>query len=250
MKAIAASGYGSFVVKTDGTLWVAGYNANGQLGLGDTANRSWLTLVSQLGNQAAAVAAGEYHTLALKTDGTLWATGWNTSGQLGLGHATSSKAFVQVPLPGVNVAAIAVGQKHTLLLGTDGTLWAAGANNYGQLGLGDTAGRTSFTKVEALGSSVAEVVAQRDHTIVRKADGSVWATGLNGHYQLGLGDTRSRTSFTQITDLGSSATQIGTGSFHTVVRKADGTVWVTGAGGSGQLGLGNTGTRMTFTFVP
>ena len=90
-----------------------------------------------------AVAAGYYHSLALKNDGTVWAWGANGSGQLGDGTTTDRLTPVQVVGPGgsgwfTDVQAVAAGLHHSLALKTDGTVWAWGANWYGQLGDGTT----------------------------------------------------------------------------------------------------------------
>jgi hypothetical protein len=84
------------------------------------------------GTHVAAVAAGFSHTVFLKTDGTLWAMGDNSSGQLGDGTTTSRSTPVQIR-GGTNVAAVTAGDRHTVFLKTDGTLWGMGSNYYGQL---------------------------------------------------------------------------------------------------------------------
>ena len=89
-----------------------------------------------------ATSAGYYHTVYLKGDGTVWAAGYNIAGQLGDGTTTQRTNPVQVvdgsgnPLSGV--VGISAGANHTVYLKGDGTVWAAGRNNYGQLGDGTT----------------------------------------------------------------------------------------------------------------
>ena len=89
------------------------------------------------------VAGGYLHSLAVKTDGTLWAAGLNL-GQLGDGTTTDRHSFVQV-LSGVSNASANGAQ--TLALKSDGTLWVTGRNDYGQLGDGTTTNRSSFEQV-------------------------------------------------------------------------------------------------------
>ncbi len=84
----------------------------------------WMAAIPRV----AAVAAGAIHTMILKTDGTLWATGKNDYGQMGDG--TTSDRFTPVQVM-TNVAAVAAGNAHTMILKTDGTLWATGWNSYG-----------------------------------------------------------------------------------------------------------------------
>ena len=86
------------------------------------------------------LAAGLYHSLLIRSDGTLWAWGWNYYGQLGLGDTTDRDVPTQVG-SATSWVAVSAGWDHSLGLRSDGTLWAWGRNNYGQLGLGDTSDR-------------------------------------------------------------------------------------------------------------
>jgi len=90
------------------------------------------------------IAAGGYNTMVLQWDGTLWATGENTHGQLGDGTTTNLSRFKQVFS---GVAAVDAARNHTLVLRSDGTLWATGSNYYGQLGDGTTTDRSTFAPV-------------------------------------------------------------------------------------------------------
>lgn len=92
---VAAGNRQSYATKTDGTLWAWGNNGVGQLGLGDTTNRSSPVQVGT-GTTWARVIGGEDHAIAVKTDGTLWVWGFNSSGQLGQGNTTNRSSPVQV----------------------------------------------------------------------------------------------------------------------------------------------------------
>ncbi len=97
-----------------------------------TKNRLTPVQVSDLSG-VIAIAAGEYHSLALKSNGTVWAWGRNNYGQLGNGTTTNKNTPVQVS--GLSsVIAIAAGTFHSIALKSDGTVWAWGVNEYGQLG--------------------------------------------------------------------------------------------------------------------
>src|SRR5262249_55210236 len=115
-----------------------GDNSFGQLGDGTHSQRSTPTQVlgpNGSGNllKVVGVAAGQYHSLAVKRDGTVWAWGGDVSGQLGNNSTASHTSPVQVALL-TGVAAVAAGQYHSLALKSDGTVWAWGKNDSGQLG--------------------------------------------------------------------------------------------------------------------
>jgi len=141
----------TIAVKTDGTLWAFGSNAYGGLGQGNTTNYSSPVQVGG-GGDWKQVTGGMEFTVALKTDGTLWAWGKNNLGQLGLGHTTGRSSPVQVG--GLsnyrNWAQASAGYRHSVATKTDGTLWAWGVNNYGQLGQSDTTSRSSPSQVGGL----------------------------------------------------------------------------------------------------
>jgi alpha-tubulin suppressor-like RCC1 family protein len=136
--------------KTDGTLWAWGYNDVGNLGIGNTVARSSPVQVGLLTNwKSIGARAGTSNCGAIKTDGTLWMWGVGTSGQLGLGNATSRSSPVQVGSL-TNWKQLAVGNGQTLCVKTDGTLWAWGSGQNGALGLGDVIARSSPVQVGSL----------------------------------------------------------------------------------------------------
>jgi alpha-tubulin suppressor-like RCC1 family protein len=136
--AIAAGAYHSLALKNDGTVWAWGDNGFGQLGNGTNIVKSNVPVQVSSLTGVIAIAAGTYHSLALKNDGTVWAWGYNNYGQLGNGsNIFYSNVPVQVSsLTGV-IAIAAMGSSHSLALKNDGTVWAWGANGYGQLGIGN-----------------------------------------------------------------------------------------------------------------
>jgi hypothetical protein len=123
-----------------------------------------------------AIAAGYYHTLALKKDGTVWAWGENAYGELGNGTNTDSNLPVQVSgLSGVT--AIAGGEYHSLALKSDGTVWAWGDNSYAALGIKPY---LPFSDVPVQVSGLTDVLAiaaGSNHSLALKKDGTVWAWG-------------------------------------------------------------------------
>ena len=150
------------------------------------------------------VACGSHHTFILKNDGSLWSCGYNTNGQLGLGDDSNRHAFTQVTTNINNdVKQIACGQVHTIIIKNDGSVWACGYNANGQLGLGDTTNKNTFTQVTTnINNDVKQIAACGEYyTFLLKNDGSAWACGLNAKGQLGLGTSGTsnyKTTFTMI----------------------------------------------------
>ncbi|MEW6556881.1 MAG: hypothetical protein AB1349_05935 [Elusimicrobiota bacterium] len=192
------------------------------------------------------VSGGGYHTIAIKSDGTLWAWGYNGYGELGLGYTTQRTTPTQVGTAS-NWSSVSCGVFHTIAIKTDGTLWAWGDNEYGQLGLGDTTDRWTPTQV-GTASNWSSVSGGEYHTIAIKTDGTLWAWGYNNYGQLGLGDTTNRTTPIQVGTL-TNWSSVSCGDYHTIAIKTDGTLWTWGWNYSGQLGLGDTTNRTTPTQV-
>src|SRR5208282_1515026 len=142
--AIAAGGYHTLFLKSDGSLWAMGYNKRGGLGDGTFANAPhYGTNQPELivSSNVTAIAGGGTHSLFLKSDGSLWAMGFNAFGQLGDGTYGDGNGLTQSTnrpeqIVSSNVTAISAGYGHSLFLKSDGSLWAMGENEYGQLGDG------------------------------------------------------------------------------------------------------------------
>jgi alpha-tubulin suppressor-like RCC1 family protein len=222
-------------------LYAWGRNGFGELGLGDTANRSSPVQVGALTSWSILQASGRSSIFVIKTDGTLWAWGWNIFGVLGLGNTTSRSSPVQVGAL-TNWQNVSSSPYHTLAIKTDGTLWSWGFNSYGQLGLGNT---TSYSSPKQIGSSSnwATIDAGGYFTsFAISTAGSLWAWGNGANGSLGLGNTTSYSSPKQIGALTNwsivSASQSSQQS--TAALKTDGTLWSWGINSYGQLGLGNT----------
>ena len=133
----AAGYYWNISAKIDGTLWAAGGNYSGVLGQGNTTNYSSPVQIGTLTDWTAEIGAGRVHFMGVKSDGSLWAIGNNSQGQLGDGSTTARSSPVQVGAL-TNWSKVACGESHTFAIKTDGTLWSWGKNGNGQLGKGNT----------------------------------------------------------------------------------------------------------------
>lgn len=270
--ATVSAGYGySLGLKTDGTLWAWGNNSFGQLGDGTTTAR---TVPVQIGGDTyQAVSAGLNFSLAIRKDGTLWAWGDNSFEQLGIGDSkpanctastSGSIAIVYCTAPvqigtDSHYTAVSAGTGHALALKDDGSLWAWGDNNHGELGDGcsvdATSGQTVCTNKnipEAIdsGSSYAAIASGYFYSLGIKTDGSLWAWGDNAQADLGTGDSKANylvptkigvgylpdrhaLSASKFSVLGNTAVY-----YHSLALKSDGGLWAWGDNTFGQLGDG------------
>jgi alpha-tubulin suppressor-like RCC1 family protein len=219
--AIAAGGTHSLALKADGTVWAWGLNTEGQLGDGTNTNRNapvqvlgLAGVVAIAAGGAAVVGAGE-HSLALKSDGTVWAWGRNVEGQLGDGTNTNHNTPVQVS--GLaDVVAISAGGSHNMALKSGGGVWTWGRNIEGQLGDGTDANHNTPVQVAGLLDIIA-IDAGDLHSLALKPDGSVWAWGLNSLGQLGNGSIGGQVNVPgQVIQL-RGAVRITAGSRHNIV---------------------------------
>jgi len=173
-------------------------------------------------NDVKQIACGDDHTFILKNDGSVWACGNNNYGELGLNSTTNTTTFTQVTTNINNdVKQIVCGNSYTFILKNDGSLWATGYNASGQLGLGNKDNTTTFTQVTAnVNNDVKQIVCGYFHTFILKNDGSIWSCGVNYYGGLGLNDTTSRNTFTQVTtNINNDVKQIACGNYHTFILK-------------------------------
>jgi len=251
--AAAGGSYHSVAVKADGSAWAWGFNNGGQLGDGTTTQRTYPVQVG-VGvsgfSGIVAVAAGESHSVALKSDGTVWAWGLNAYGQLGDGTTAQKTSPVQVGA-GVNgfsgIVAIAAGQYFTLALKSDGTVWGWGNNGYGQLGNATTTNSSIPVKSGTVYDVVA-IAAGQQHGVALRADGTVRDWGYNAYGQLGNGTTNISYVAVQATGV-ANARAVAAGQNHTLALKNDGTVMAWGYNNNGQLGDGTTIGRLASVLV-
>ncbi len=231
---ISAGGYHNLAIKTDGTLWVSGVNANGQLGDGTTADKFNAVKIGS-GNNWVMVSAGSFHSLAIKSDGTLWGWGSNANGQIGDGTVIDKNAPVQIGTA-TNWAIVSAGGNHSLALKTDGSLWGWGLNSYGQVGDNTFTQRNSPVQV-ATETNWASISAGGSHSLGIKKDGTLWAWGRGSSGQVGDGAAVDRYSPVQIGP-GQNWRKIAACFFHSLAIKTDGTLWSWGRNMEGQIGDG------------
>ena len=232
-------------IKTDGTLWMWGYNARGQLGDSTIADRSSPVQTIAGGTSWKQVSCGARHSAAIKTDGTLWTWGDNGAGQLGDNTITNRSSPVQTIAAGTNWKQVSCGGYHTVAIKTDGTLWLWGDNSNGQLGDSTIADRSSPVQTIAGGTSWKQVdcsgsIISGNNTAAIKTDGTLWTWGDNGAGQLGDNTITNRSSPVQTIAAGTNWKQVSCSYSNMAAIKTDGTLWTWGNNGGGQLGDNST----------
>ena len=233
---ISAGRYNSIIIKSNGTAWDTGAYSHGS---GYSYN-----YFEQTATDVISISAGGSHNLILKTDGTVWASGQNYNGVLGTGDTADRFSLIQVAS---DCKAIAAGYSHSLILKTNGTVWATGSNDRGALGSNDVIDHTSFIQVA---TDVISVSAGDRFSHIIKTDGSINATGLCIDGQLGVFNMATiYFARFQPVDIGNNNLTVSAGYRHSLLLKADGTIWATGNNEYGQLGTGDHSNSSVFVNV-
>jgi alpha-tubulin suppressor-like RCC1 family protein len=266
--------------KRDGYLYTTGYNGYGQLGVGDTTNRSSWTQITALGTDILNVwNMGSWlgNTVVQKTDYTIWVCGYNGYGQIGNGNTTQQNSFVNVTsawgggsgyiltkviggFGGWNGGDFSQSWLGMLLdNGTTTIFRTCGRNGESQLGDGTTTDRTTPITPNVGSGRITDVASHGDGQggcLVLKPDGSLYTWGYNGYGQLGNGTTTNNPTPT-INQTGVAAilsngctNYVQSLTAATFIRKtADNGLYCTGYNGNGELGVGDTTNRTTYTKV-
>ena len=233
---VDAGFYYTSAIKSDGTLWSWGRNESGQLGDGSTIDSAVPVPEVRRSTDWSSVAAGQRHTAAIKSDGTLWSWGSNGYGQLGDGSNNDSLVPVQEDSNSTEWSSVGAGYYHTSAIKSDGTLWSWGWNGYGQLGSNSIGG---LVPIQEYSNSTdwSSVGVGYFHTAAIKSDGTLWSWGKNDYGQLGDNSTTNKDVPVQEDSKSTDWNSVSDGGeVHTAATKNDGTLWSWGWNGYGQLG--------------
>ena len=273
---VSAGGGHSLALGSDGNVYAWGYNGNGRLGDGTTTEQHAPVRVKTPDRKTypdlpadftyLQVSAGGSHSLALGSDGNVYAWGLNDHGQLGNGTSSSRTTPVRVKTPDRSTypdlpadftyLQVSAGWDHSLAVGSDGYAWAWGCNWSGNLGNNIASGYNDTNPVpvrvrdpasptdKSKGLQAAQVSAGYHDSLAVGSDGNAWAWGYNGYGQIGDNSTNNRSVPVRVRDpasptdkgRGLQATQVSGGYYHSLAVGSDGNAWAWGYNNNGQLG--------------
>ncbi|MCL2504184.1 MAG: cell wall-binding repeat-containing protein, partial [Coriobacteriia bacterium] len=246
----------SLGIKDDGSLWAWGRNGEGQLGDGtggDETDANDKNAPVQVGTDRwRVVSAGNWHSLGIKEDGTLWAWGHSGWGRLGIGSSGGSNSKNAPAKIGADKwRTVSAGQNHSFGIKEDGTLWAWGVSSHGQLGIGasgDDKIERSPVPIGAETDRWRTASAGQLHSFGIKRDGTLWAWGVNSYGHLGDGtggdetDANDKNAPVQVGAGAGRWITVSAGNAYSLGIKGDGSLWAWGSNSHGRLGIGVSGT--------
>lgn len=257
----SVGGEHTLTLQANGTVSTFGRNDKGQLGVGTTEAGQTAQLVKTSTGApfsgVVSVAAGGSHSLAAKSDGTVWSWGDNLHGQLGNGEngfynegdIITAQQNLPIQVSSLsNVIAVSANSNLSLALKRDGTVWSWGGNWNGELGNGTTTDSNVPVQVNGL-SNVIKISAGGGYVTALKRDGTVWVWGSNSVGQLGIGSTAANVLSPVVVPGLDSIRQISSGGGQTLAVRGDLQLYAWGANSYGQLGDGTTTNRISPVLV-
>jgi alpha-tubulin suppressor-like RCC1 family protein len=227
----------SLFLKNDGSLWASGTSVSNEMGNYTYTNYATPVMIDAIsGVKKMAVRSNRAYFIL--EDGSVVASGYNSYGELGDG-TTIRRMGVVVEVVGIqDVIDVYPAYYHTLFLKEDGTVWAVGRNDLGQLGLGHQINQSIPIQIPNL-TDVIDIDGGRNFTIFNKSDGSVWISGTN--YGYGIFGTLSNTLYATPVTMNEfeNIVEIDAGNLHIVLLDSTGDVWTMGVNYAGQLGDGS-----------
>jgi len=251
------SAYYTLALKTDGSLWCWGDNHAGCLGLGpgilDVAVPTRVGLDNDWIFACASGGSSNFirgSSFAIKSDGTLWSWGFNSSGQLGDGTTINKDIPTPVPNTTGNWKKAVSQMGHSFFLKTDGTLWACGYNQDGILGIGSDLNAANLNILQVgTDTDWKDINTGLSHATALKTDGTLWCWGLNTKGQLGLGAAGNHNTPVQAGDFNAAYAAVSCGLFCTLVLDDNGEIGSTGQNNYGVLGITST-QYITYSLLP
>jgi len=216
-----------------------GDNSNGQLGTGNTSSSYIPIEVVELNSDISNVSLGGFHTCAIDILSQLYCWGYNSYGQLGLGHGTNKSTPTMVTFQDSHVVQVSLGYRHSCIINNLSRVWCWGYNGSGQLGIGAFGfyGVIIPTKI-SLETAASQIDLGNNHSCAIDNLSNLRCWGQNGHGQLGLGTTSNKNVPTKVTAVDDVA-QVSAGGWFTFLVDGDDNIMSMGFNNYGQLGIGD-----------
>jgi alpha-tubulin suppressor-like RCC1 family protein len=244
---VVTGGGHTCALTTDGAAYCWGRGDHGELGTAVPGDADQPTARTGYARSYRSLTLGQHHTCGLRLDGITECWGWNSAGQLGLGH-TIGLGLPEAIGSSFGFQSVSAGDEHTCGVTTTGSAYCWGRGDSGQLGTGDVA--SSRVPVQVRGALTVSVLAAASvHTCGLIATGEAFCWGSNGDGQLGTGGNAGTRAEPVAVSGGLRFRDIAAGARHTCGVTQDGGIYCWGFGGFGQLGNGLAVSQLTPTRV-
>ena len=242
-------GYAHTAFLTDqGDIYTCGYNIDGQLGQGDTIQRTVPTKINFPSHiRIKQVSCGSHHTIFITDIGNIYSFGWGQSGQLGLGNNNDTSVPTQI-IGFNNVLQVSCGYNHSAFITEEGKIYSFGAGNVGQLGLGNSNDKSVPIQISEF-NNVLQVSCSDFRTAFLTQEGKVYVCGNNDKGRLGIKLSYIRILTPVVVPTINDVVNISCTLVTLAFVTKDGNVYTMGDNADGQLGLGDTTPRLTPTLI-
>jgi alpha-tubulin suppressor-like RCC1 family protein len=235
---VSAGSQHSVGIRLNGTAWAWGNNQSGKLGdNSDIGKSSPVSVVGGFTDWVQVSAIGN-NIVGVRANGTAWAWGANSIGNLGDGTSTTRSSPVSVVGGFTDWIQVSGGSGHSLGLRANGTAWAWGAGSYGRLGDNTTLFKLSPVSVVGGFTDWTQVSTRAFHSLGLRANGTAWAWGNANYGRLGDNSSIGKSSPVSVVGGFTDWIQLSAGGAHSLGVRANGTAWAWGRSNIGQLGSG------------
>jgi alpha-tubulin suppressor-like RCC1 family protein len=237
---VSGGGGFSLAIRQNGTAWAWGYNYSGRLGNNTITTRSSpVSVVGGFTNWCQISASIKWHSLAVRQNGTAWAWGNNSQGQLGDNTTVNKSSPVSVIGGFTDWCQVAAGRANSLGVRQNGTAWSWGCNRYGQLGNNSTNNQSSPVSVVGGFTDWCQISAGYFHSQAVRQNGTAWGWGDNNSGRLGSGEPVDCKRSSPVSVVGGFTNwcQISAGQTHSLAVRQNGSAWGWGNAFYGQLGI-------------
>ncbi len=250
-RAVYAVSLNSYIILDDNTVKSCGRTGNGMLGLGSQSANILTHTTIDLSNVEQLV-VGSNHVFAIKKDGTLWGWGENNTNCLGLNNINGKLFKTPTRITSfTDYKTIYAGYSRTFIEKKDGTIWAIGMNNFGELGIGTNASVSGLIEIPTH-TNVSNITSFGYSTTLLKDDGSIWSSGRNTYGQFGnrSHDDDTHVRFTQSNPIPGDVIVLASSrtNYSNNIVATKNKVYAWGYSSEGQLGIANN--RYTYTVIP